>query len=190
MKLILASGSPRRRELLTEVGIPFTVAPAEFDESSVSLQDPAEGVCALALGKARASRRTCGDDNAVYLGADTVVVLDGEAMGKPADEDDAFLTLRRLSGRAHSVYTSVALISGDQEEIFYEKTDVYFYELSDEEIREYIATGEPMDKAGSYGIQGRGRLLIRKIDGDYFTVVGLPVARVARALKKYNVFSL
>ena len=127
---------------------------------------------------------------ALGLGADTVVVLDGEAMGKPADEDDAFLTLRRLSGRAHSVYTSVALISGDQEEIFYEKTDVYFYELSDEEIREYIATGEPMDKAGSYGIQGRGRLLIRKIDGDYFTVVGLPVARVARALKKYNVFSL
>ena len=140
--------------------------------------------------KFRAHSQSVSFTGCIDVGKDTVVVLDGEAMGKPADEDDAFLTLRRLSGRAHSVYTGVALISGDQEEIFYEKTDVYFYELSDEEIREYIATGEPMDKAGSYGIQGRGRLLIRKIDGDYFTVVGLPVARVARALKKYNVFSL
>lgn len=192
MKLVLASGSPRRKELFSEMGIRYKSLPSDFDESTVDVSDPAKGVCDLALGKARASRAAWEKKNrepAVVLGADTLVVLDGQPMGKPEDEEDAFSMLKSLSGREHSVYTGVAILDGGKEETFFSKTDVYFYELTDEEIHEYIATGEPMDKAGAYGIQGIGRLLVRKIDGDYFTVVGLPVAEVYRALRRHGISS-
>lgn len=190
MKLILASGSPRRKELFSEMGIRYKSLPSAFDESTVKISDPGKGVCDLALGKARASRNAWEPQSRepfVVLGADTLVVLDGQPMGKPKDENDAFSMLRSLSGREHSVYTGVAILDGEDEETFYSKTDVYFYDLSDEEIQKYIATGEPMDKAGAYGIQGIGRLLVRKIDGDYFTVVGLPVAEVYRALRRHGI---
>lgn len=190
MKLILASGSPRRKELFSEMGIRYKSFPSEFDESTVKITDPGQGVCDLALGKARTAQKAWGAKNRepfVVLGADTLVVLDGQPMGKPKDEEDAFRMLKSLSGREHSVYTGVAILDGDQTETFYSKTDVYFYDLSDEEIRAYIATGEPMDKAGGYGIQGLGRLLVKKIDGDYYTVVGLPVAEVYRALRRHGI---
>lgn len=192
MRLVLASGSPRRKELFSEMGIRYKSFPSAFDESTVQISDPGKGVCDLARGKAEAARDAWAKTNQepfVVLGADTLVVLDGQPMGKPKDEDDAFSMLRRLSGREHSVYTGVAILDGEDCETFYSKTDVYFYDLSDEEIREYIATGEPMDKAGAYGIQGIGRLLVRKIDGDYYTVVGLPVAEVVRALKRHGIFT-
>lgn len=190
MKLILASGSPRRRDILSEQGLSFTVFTADFDEHSVSLANPEQGVQQLALGKAKAAMekwRSEGrllTEDTVFLGADTIVVSDGIPMGKPADKADAFATLKRLSGKAHQVYTGVALCRPEQAECFAVKTDVYFKPLSDETIQAYIATGEPMDKAGSYGIQGRGGELVEKIDGDYLNVVGLPAKEVLNRLQK------
>ena len=190
MNLILASGSPRRKELLAELGLEFTIFTAPFDESTVSLAEPETGVQQLAVGKATAAMKRWAEErpltDQVFLGADTIVVLDGVAMGKPADEQDAFATLKRLSGHCHQVYTGVALVTPEKTETFVSCTDVYFYDLTDEEINHYILTGEPMDKAGSYGIQGLGRILVKKIDGDYFNVVGLPVAETYRLLQKMN----
>ena len=200
-KLILASGSPRRRELLSELGYRYQAVVGDFDESTVSLEDPAKGVCELALGKARAAKEKLEKDpdlsakvlphgeTPVYLGSDTVVVLDGTPMGKPADEAEAARMLRALSGRAHSVFTGVAVASEEESECFFSETKVHFYELSEELIQGYLASGEPMDKAGAYGIQGLGRVLIRAIEGDYFTVVGLPVAETYRLLKKVGISS-
>lgn len=189
MRLILASGSPRRREILSEMGYTFDVKTADFDESTVALDDPKEGVQKLALGKALAAVQQPG----LYLGSDTVVVLDGVVMGKPSDEQDAFRMLRSLSGRTHEVCTGVALVTVGEDgtvehtETFVEATEVTFFELTDEEIDRYIRTGEPMDKAGAYGIQGLGRVLVEGIRGDYETVVGLPAARVYRALREHDV---
>lgn len=189
MNLILASGSPRRRDILQEMGYKFEIRTGDFDESTVALDDPKEGVQKLALGKALAAVQQPG----LYLGSDTVVVLDGVVMGKPSDEQDAFRMLRSLSGRTHEVCTGVALVTVGEDgtventETFVEATEVTFFELSDEEIRRYIRTGEPMDKAGAYGIQGLGRVLVEGIRGDYETVVGLPAARVYRALLKHDV---
>lgn len=189
MHLILASGSPRRKEILEELGYQFEIKTGDFNESTVALDDPKEGVQKLALGKALAAVQQPG----LYLGSDTVVVLDGVVMGKPADEQDAFRMLRSLSGRTHEVCTGVALVTVGEDgtventETFVEATEVTFFELSDEEIRRYIRTGEPMDKAGAYGIQGLGRVLVEGIRGDYETVVGLPAARVYRALLKHDV---
>lgn len=192
MKFILASGSPRRKELFSEMGIRYRSFPSAFDESSVVITDPGKGVCDLALGKARASRdawkkKHPDDEPVVVLGADTLVVLDGVPMGKPKDEEDAFQMLRSLSGREHSVYTGVAILDGEDQETFYSKTDVYFYDLSDQEIRSYIATGEPMDKAGAYAVQGRAALFIEGIDGDYFNVVGLPLCALGQMLEHFGV---
>lgn len=194
MKLILASGSPRRREILTDLGYSFDVKTADFDESQVSLEKPSEGVQALALGKATAAAEaTSVDAPTVFLGSDTVVALNDAVMGKPADEEDAKAMLRSLSGKTHVVYTGVALVEKNERgeivsnETFVEATEVTFFELSDEEIRRYIRTGEPMDKAGAYGIQGLGRVLVEGIRGDYETVVGLPAARVYRALREHDV---
>ena len=194
MQLILASGSPRRREILEELGYAFTVKTADFDEASVSLDEPAEAVQTLALGKALAAARTTPtEDTTVFLGSDTVVVLEDAVMGKPEDERDAKAMLRALSGATHTVYTGVALVEVDAEghiqcqETFAEATDVTFFALSDEEIDWYVATGEPMDKAGAYGIQGLGRVLVETIHGDYLTVVGLPAARVFRALRERGI---
>ena len=194
MKLILASGSPRRREILTDLGYSFDVKTADFDESQVSLEKPSEGVQALALGKATAAAEaTYVDAPTVFLGSDTVVALNDAVMGKPADEEDAKAMLRSLSGKTHVVYTGVALVEKNERgeivsnETFVEATEVTFFKLSEEEIDWYVGTGEPMDKAGAYGIQGLGRVLVEGIRGDYETVVGLPAARVYRALRKHDI---
>ena len=194
MHFVLASNSPRRREILSELGYAFDVRTADFDESTVDLSAPAEGVRALALGKAEAAAEAApAGEPTVFLGADTVVVLDGVVMGIPADEEDAFRMLRALSGRTHVVYTGAAVVLTDEagaivdRQTLVEATDVTFFDLSDEEIRAYIATGEPMDKAGAYGIQGLGCTLVEGIRGDYLTVVGLPAARVVRLLKSVGV---
>ena len=193
MKLILASGSPRRREILTDLGYSFDVKTADFDESQVSLEKPPEGVQALALGKATAAaEETPVDTPTVFLGSDTVVALNDVVMGKPDDEEDAKAMLRSLSGKTHVVYTGVALVEKNERdeivshETFVEATEVTFFDLSDEEIDWYVGTGEPMDKAGAYGIQGLGRVLVEGIRGDYETVVGLPAARVYRALREHD----
>ncbi len=193
MKLILASGSPRRKEILEELGYLFEIKTADFDESTVSLEKPAEGVQALALGKATAAAEAASvGEPTVFLGSDTVVALNDVVMGKPADEEDAKAMLRSLSGKTHVVYTGVALVEKNERdeivsnETFVEATEVTFFDLSDEEIDWYVGTGEPMDKAGAYGIQGLGRVLVEGIRGDYETVVGLPAARVYRALREHD----
>lgn len=189
MHLILASGSPRRKEILEELGYRFEIHTGDFDESTVPMDDPKEGVQKLALGKALAAVGGPG----LYLGSDTVVVLDNVVMGKPADPEDAKQMLRSLSGRTHEVCTGVALVTVGEDgaventETFVEATEVRFFELTDDEIDWYVGTGEPMDKAGAYGIQGLGRVLVEGIRGDYETVVGLPAARVYRALREHDV---
>ena len=181
MKLILASASPRRREILKNAGFEFEIKTSEADETLPDGISPEEAVQYLAKIKNEATET---DNDTTVISADTIVVCDGEFLGKPKDKADAFDMLRTLSGREHFVYTGVCLRKGEKKTVFFEKTAVYFYELCDSEITDYIATGEPMDKAGAYGIQGKGAVLVRKIDGDYFNVVGLPIAKLVRELKK------
>ena len=177
-RLVLASASPRRRELLSQVGIDYEVCVSDQEERNL-WHTPEQLVMNLAMLKTTDVYEKLGsDDERWILGADTVVSLDGEIFGKPADETEAFKMLQRLQGRTHQVFTGVCLKMGDITRIFCEKTDVTMYELSDEQIQDYIRTGEPMDKAGAYGIQGMGAVLIRGIRGDYNNVVGLPLARV------------
>ena len=182
MSVVLASASPRRRELLHTAGVDFTVCVSDAKEHIPPGAPPHEAVMLLAKQKAQAVAKEHPDD--LVIGADTVVVFDGEILGKQTDEADAARTLRMLSGRTHTVYTGVCLASSGNTETFFEQTQVTFYPLTDDEIAAYIATGEPMDKAGAYGIQGRGCTLVRGISGDYFNVVGLPVAALCRRLKK------
>lgn len=182
--LILASSSPRRRELLTLLDIPFTVQSSDADETLPAGISPDEAVLLLARRKAETVRNSRQDSRCVILAADTVVACQGTVFGKPATEEEAFSMLNALSGNTHSVYTGVCLDSPEKRSLFYACTKVTFYPLSKAEIGDYIATGEPMDKAGAYGIQGRGALLIQGICGDYFNVVGLPIAQVKRELSK------
>ncbi len=187
MELILASASPRRRELLGLITPDFRVETAGVEEQLPEGIPPQLAVQQLSRRKAQAlrrSRREQGLAEAVILGADTVVAVDRRILGKPRDAEEAAAMLRLLSGREHSVYTGVTLLAAEREEAFVQETKVRFYPLTEEEIAAYIATGEPFDKAGGYGIQGRGSMLVWGITGDYFNVVGLPVARVARLLKK------
>ena len=181
-KIILASASPRRRELLTLAGVNFSVKCADADETLPQGISPREAVELLAQKKAAAVALSHAD--CAVIGADTVVSVQGKILGKPADYDEAFEMLSLLSGKAHSVYTGVCIVFGGERVVFSEKTDVTFYELTDDEIDEYIKTNECYDKAGAYGIQGRGCTLVKKINGDYFNVVGLPVAKTVRELKK------
>lgn len=185
--LILASSSPRRRELLGTLGISFTVRTSEVDETYKAGMKPEEIVQELALRKARAVAKQCG--TGLVLGSDTIVVLDGNVLGKPTDEAEAFKMLSALQGREHTVYSGVALIDAATEriEVSYRSTRVVMRELSEAEIRNYIATKEPMDKAGAYAIQGIGATLVEEIIGDYFTVVGLPLSLTARLLKRFGV---
>lgn len=189
-RLILASGSPRRRALLELVQIPFEVITSKTDETIEPLP-PQETVMQLARRKAMAVWERIETED-IVLGSDTIVSLDGKILGKPADEEEAARMLRLLAGRAHEVYTGVALLTRQngelREKVFYEKAQVEMYPMSEEEIRSYIATGEPMDKAGAYGIQGRAAIYIKGIAGDYHTVVGLPVARVYQELKDWGAF--
>lgn len=180
--IILASKSPRRKELLSFITTDFAVKSADVDETLPQGITPDKAVEYLSKIKAEPFK----NENDIVIGADTVVALDGKILGKPRDDADAFATLKMLSGREHSVFTGVSVIKGEKIEIFSVQTKVKMFELTDEEIEEYIATDEPFDKAGSYGIQGKGSLLVEKIDGDYFNVVGLPISRLNRVLKLFN----
>ena len=184
MKLILASQSPRRRSLLEQMGLEFTVISPKIDEDAFSDPDPAALVQTLSREKALAVARR---EDAVVVAADTVVALDGQILGKPASEAEARAMLTALSGRTHEVYTGVTVCRGDRAVTQAECTQVTFRALSQEEIRQYAATGEPMDKAGAYGIQGLGALLVEGIRGDYFNVVGLPVCLLGRMLADFGV---
>lgn len=186
-RLILASSSPRRRELLTQAGFTFEVHPAHIPEDPLPNEDPIAYVVRLARAKAEAVFAEISSKESappqVVLGADTTVTLDNHVLGKPTDAADAARMLRLLSGRTHRVITGVALASAQRTEVAAEVTGVRFLTLSDEEIAAYIATGEPMDKAGAYGIQGRAARWIPRIDGCYFNVVGLPLALVSVMLE-------
>ena len=182
--VILASSSPRRKELLQFLQIPFTTVNTNVDESVASHLDPEQVVRELALRKAKAAAVDFPDS--CVIGSDTVVAIDNEILGKPVDRNDASRMLMLLSGRTHCAYTGVALVQNDRFTVFAEKTHVTFWDLQEEELKTYLDSGEPFDKAGSYGIQGFGSLFVKKIDGDYFTVVGLPVSRLARELKAFT----
>jgi septum formation protein len=181
--LVLASASPRRRELLAQAGYAFVVRPAHIPEDSLPDEDPIAYVVRLAREKAEAVFRELADATAVVLGADTTVTLDGQILGKPVDDADAARMLRMLSGRTHRVITGVALATESGTQVAAEVTAVRFLTLSDEEIRGYVATGEPLDKAGAYAIQGRAARWIPRIEGCYFNVVGLPLALVSTLLE-------
>ena len=183
--LYLASASPRRRELLALAGYSFAVMPADADETVPAGVVPRDAAALLAGRKADAAARlpeflARGD---VILAADTVVDLGGQILGKPKDENDARRMLAALSGKRHAVHTGFCVLAGEKRVCGVESTQVEFYPLSAAEIDRYVRTGEPMDKAGAYGIQGKGALLVRRIAGDYCTVVGLPLARVDRVLR-------
>ena len=173
-EIILASASPRRRELLSTAGLSFSVRVADVEEIIDENATPDEVVKSLALQKAQAVARD--NPSAVVIGADTVVVLDGTILGKPENEQNAVQMLTALSGRSHTVYTGVALIKGDEVKNFCEATEVEFYDLTKEEIEDYVATKDCMDKAGAYGIQDFGSVFVEGIKGDYFNVVGLPIS--------------
>ena len=177
--LILASKSPRRKELLSLITKDFIIKSADVDETLPKNIPPDEAVLYLSEIKAIPFR----NNRDVVIGADTVVAVDGKILGKPHDDKDAVSMLKLLSGREHSVYTGVTLISPNGEKSFFKETKVKFYKLSDEEINHYIKTGECSDKAGAYGIQGFGSLLVEGINGDYFNVVGLPVSALYRELQ-------
>lgn len=192
-KLILASASPRRRELLAQVGADFVVLPAQGEEI-ITKEQPQEVVMELALQKAMEVAYGIAaeePEECLVLGADTVVVCDGDILGKPGDEAEAVEMLKRLRGRVHQVFTGVALIDvtreGQRVTQFYQETQVEMFPVSDAEILDYVKSGEPMDKAGAYGIQGRGILLVREIRGDYSNVVGLPVAELYQKLKELGI---
>ena len=185
MKLILASASPRRKELLAKTGLSFDIIPAKGEET-ITKTIPAEVVMELSLQKAKeiADMQT---EVCIVIGADTIVAKGDTIMGKPKDEADAFRMLDMISDDCHQVYTGVTIIrTGEQAETltFAEKTDVYLYPISEKDIRAYIESGDPMDKAGAYGIQGDFAVHVKGIQGDYYNVVGLPIGRVYQALQK------
>ena len=198
-KIILASSSPRRRELMAQAGFAFEVLVSEADET-IETETPGEMVEVLSERKAAAvaeeiKRQGFTEESVLLVGADTMVAIDGKKLGKPKDEKGAEEMLEELSGRTHQVYTGVTLIRLKKAEngsilqesrTFSEGTDVSFYPLTKEEIRSYIATGEPMDKAGAYGIQGKAAVFVKEIKGDYNNVVGLPIARLYQELKNWS----
>ncbi len=183
-KLILASASPRRRQLLEQIGLTFQVMPGEVDEDNLVGNDPLENVQILALRKAHdvAARM----EDGIVIGADTQILADGEALGKPKDAADAVRMLSKLSGKTHQAITGVALVDAKTglEETWVETTLVTFRKLSEDEISAYVETGEPMGKAGAYGIQGRAAAFVERIEGCYFNIVGLPLANLAQNLKR------
>jgi len=180
LRVILASQSPRRRELLSLVGIAHDVRPADIDESYLTGEPPRDHAERLARGKAEVIAAR--EPDAVVIGSDTIVVVDGDVLGKPTDENDAVRMLARLAGRSHTVVTAVAVAWRGETRSAVEEVDVTFHPLSRAEIDAYIATREPMDKAGAYGIQGYGATIVARVDGDYFAVMGLPLQRLIRLL--------
>lgn len=190
-KIILASASPRRRELLEQGGIPFTVIPSQA-EGKITTEQPGQAVEELSYLKCSdIYEKSLGD--VLVIGADTVVASEGKILGKPSSQKDAVKMLQSLQGREHEVYTGVTIMAREGNEnrkkTFHEKTKVVFYPMSDEEIRSYVNTGEPMDKAGAYGIQGKSAVFIKEISGDYNNVVGLPLARLYQELKNMGIES-
>ena len=188
--IVLASGSPRRQELLRRIGVTaFDVVKPEADESYPAGLTAQETVAHIARAKAEAAKRLTAPED-IVITADTMVFLDDERLGKPRDEADALRMLTELSGRHHTVCTGVTVRQGDKAIAFTTTTDVYFRAATEAELRAYIATGEPMDKAGAYGIQGVGSLLVERIDGDFFNVMGLPVMELSQALRAFGVHLL
>lgn len=182
VRVLLASASPRRRELLTLIGIAHEVRPADIDESYLEGETPSAHAERLARGKATAVAAAVPD--AVTIGSDTIVLVDGQVLGKPRDRTHARTMLRQLSGRSHEVMTGVATIWRGRITSGVETVGVTFRELGDSEIEAYIDTGEPMDKAGAYGIQGYGATIVSKVNGDYFAVMGLPLNRLVRQFEE------
>ena len=180
--IILASASPRRKEILELADLEFDVMPSDAQEITTKTA-PNEVVMELASIKAKDIYKKS-EKQSMVVGADTVVAYQGQILGKPADEADAKRMLTMLSGQTHEVYTGVCLIEDGEAKTFYEETKVTFYEISDEQIDRYIKTGEPMDKAGSYGIQGKAAVFIKGIEGDYYNVVGFPIARFLQEITK------
>jgi septum formation protein len=178
--LFLASSSPRRSELLTKAGYEFTVVPTSVSESILHGTPPIQIVEQLSARKAEAVAKEHPTDT--ILAADTIVVLKGRILGKPKDEEAAKAMLKLLSGNVHQVYTGYTIIHGKKFLCGHEVTSVEFYGLSQKEIDDYVASGEPLDKAGAYGIQGRGALFVKRINGDFYNVVGLPIAKINRLL--------
>ena len=181
--VVLASESPRRRELMNITGIPFYTQAAKIDETFNTSLSVEEGVMDLALRKALKVLETKQDE--LVIGADTIVVVDNEILGKPKDVEDAYRMLRLLSNRTHRVITGVAIVNKDVQKTFYEVTEVTFDDLSEETMDWYIKSREYYDKAGGYGIQGKGMILVEKINGDYFNVVGMPMHRLVKELKAF-----
>lgn len=181
MQLILASASPRRKELLGLFHIPFTIRVADIDETMDESKPPFDEVARVSRLKALAVPRA---DDDIVIAADTIVVCQGKVLGKPRDEEEAVSMLSLLSGRDHQVMTGCTVLRGECCETFTEVTDLHFRPLSKKEIENYVATGEPMDKAGSYGIQGGAALFCERMVGDYYNVMGLPVCRLGEVLKR------
>ncbi|MBQ9603985.1 MAG: septum formation protein Maf [Firmicutes bacterium] len=191
MKYILASGSPRRQALLKQIGMDFEIITADVDESYEDGTPPDKIVSALSRRKGLAvydKIKNGLSNETVIISADTLVALDNKVLGKPKDENEAFEMLSALSGRSHFVYTGVTLIyrskNGIKDMTFTDGAEVFFRDLDENEIKDYIATGEPMDKAGAYGIQERGAVLAEKIHGDFYTIVGLPIVRVVTGIRE------
>lgn len=185
--IVLASSSPRRRELLEKTGLEFIVDAAEINEDHGRAMKPADLARAISLEKAKmvAARHPC----SIIIAADTLGVLGGRLLGKPCDGNGARDMLKTMSGRCHSVVTGFTILDSDSRQVITRtvETKVYFRKLDDEEIEAYVRTGEPLDKAGAYAIQGQGALLVEKIEGDYYNVVGLPLRALVRELKKFGV---
>ncbi len=185
-KFILASASPRRKEILENAGFSFEIIVSDADETITENLSPDKTVEELAKRKALSVWQE--NKDAVVFGCDTVVAVDGKVLGKPRDDGEAFDMIRSLSGRVHTVSTGVCICSAEKTEVFSNTTQVEFYPLSDETIRSYVGSGEGRDKAGSYGIQGYGCVLIKEIKGDYFSVMGLPVSQSARVLADFGIY--
>jgi len=185
IRVILASQSPRRRELLTLVGITHEVQPADIDETYLAGEKPAPHAERLARGKCAVVAAR--EPDALVIGSDTIVVVDGDVLGKPANAGEAAHMLRRLSGRSHLVVTAVAVAWRGETRSAVEEVNVTFHSLSDDDIAAYIATREPMDKAGAYGIQGYGATIVERVDGDYFAVMGLPLQLLVRVLRELGI---
>lgn len=187
-KIVLASGSPRRKEILEKYNIEPIIVPSKITETINKDEDPYQIAMSLAFNKALDVSK--GYVNNIVIGADTIVVYKGMVLGKPKDEQEAFYMLSMLSGNVHDVITGISLIKGDLKIVDYEKTKVKFKVLSKDRINAYINTREPMDKAGAYGIQGKGAILVENIDGCYSNVVGLPLSKIDKLLNKYFGFNI
>jgi septum formation protein len=186
-KLILASASPRRKKLLNQLGLRFTIIPSKINEEEYSNLPPIRMVKELAMAKAKAVGKLVEDT--VIIAGDTIVLNDGDVLGKPKDKEDAAIMLKKLSGKSHTVLSGLAVLSTSNNKIIveYDRTEVLMSEITDDEIKKYINTGEPIGKAGSYAIQGLGGIFVEKIDGSYFTVMGLPIHKLQTMLNDFSI---